>query len=354
MNRTYRSLLIAILAGIIVLPAGQSWAQTKVQAQNPPQKKVVEQKKDEPPEPYTEEEFNAYEAASNEKDLDKKAAMIIAFVEKYPKSNLLVNITPLYDVLLYEVHKAGDYKKLEQFAEQWLKFNPNNLQLQAYIFDSAVKLANHQKAVEYGEKIYAVKPSADLASILYNNYDKLGNKAKKSEWHLKLLEYPEYNDNFELRWALVVESADKDLPKAAGWAEQTLKALSIAKKPATVSEADWSKTTRSVEKSCYDIIGMNLYGQKKYTQAVETLQKALKVECYDAGYYYIAQCYWNLNQLEDACDYFAIADLLNGKMSAQAKKHNLDIYKPLHNGNDTGIDKVYNRAKKIIADNCKK
>jgi tetratricopeptide (TPR) repeat protein len=199
MNRTYRSLLIAILAGVIMLPAGLSWAQTKVQSQNPPQKKAVEQKKDEPQEPYTEEEYNAYEAASNEKDLDKKAAMIIAFVEKYPKSVLLVNITPLYDTLLYDLNKAGDYKKLEPLAEQWLKYNPNNLQLQAYIFDCAVKLSNHQKAVEFGEKIYAVKPGAELASVLYNNYDKLGNKAKKLEWHLKLLEYPEYNDNFQLR-----------------------------------------------------------------------------------------------------------------------------------------------------------
>jgi tetratricopeptide (TPR) repeat protein len=353
MNRTYRSLLIAILAGVIMLPAGLSWAQTKVQSQNPPQKKAVEQKKDEPQEPYTEEEYNAYEAASNEKDLDKKAAMIIAFVEKYPKSVLLVNITPLYDTLLYDLNKAGDYKKLEPLAEQWLKYNPNNLQLQAYIFDCAVKLSNHQKAVEFGEKIYAVKPGAELASVLYNNYDKLGNKAKKLEWHLKLLEYPEYNDNFQLRWALVVEYAEKDLLKAAGYAEQTLKALSIAKKPATVSDAEWSKTTRSVEKGSYDVIGMNFYAQKKYTQAIETLQKALKVECYDAGYYYIAQCYWNLKQPEEAHDFFAIADLLNGKMSAQAKKHCLDIYKDLHNGNDTGIDKVYRRAKAVV-DACKK
>jgi hypothetical protein len=40
-------------------------------------------------------------------------------------------------------------------------------------------------------------------------------------------------------------------------------------------------------------------------------------------------------------------------MSAQAKKHCLDIYKDLHNGNDTGIDKVYRRAKAVV-DACKK
>lgn len=353
MKLTYRGVLIALLAGVIMLPAGLGLAQATGQAQNPPQKKVVEQKKEEPQEEYTPEEYDAFDAATKEPDLSKRATLIVAFMEKYPKSKLLPNVTASYEALLYEVMKASDFQKLETLAEQWLKFYPNDLKTQAYAFDAALKLGRHQKVVDYGEKIYAQKPSADLASILYNSYDKLGNVAKKNEWRLKLLEYPEYNDNINLRWALVVEYADKDLPKAAGYAEQTLKALSIAKRPANVSEADWSKTTRSLEKGCYDIIGMNLYTQKKYTQAIETLQKAVKVECYDAGWYYIAQSYWNLNQLEEAHDAFAVADLLDGKMSAQAKKHCLDIYKTIHNGNDTGIDKVYRRAKAVV-DGCKK
>jgi tetratricopeptide (TPR) repeat protein len=354
MNRSYRSLLIAFLAGAVVFLAGLAWAQTKVQTQNPPQKKVVEQKKEEPPEEYTEEEYNAYQAAADEKDVDKKAALIIAFVEKYPKSKLLPNINPLYDTLLYELNKAGEYKKLEQHAEAWLKLNPNNLQIQAYIFDAAVKLSNHQKAAEYGEKIYAQKPSADLASVLYNAYDKLGNKAKKLEWHLKLLEMPEFNDHVDLRWSLVVEYADKDLPKAAGYADQTLKALAIAKKPANVSDAEWSKTTRSLEKGSLDIMGMNYFQQKKYPQAIETLQKALAVECYDAGYYYIAQSQWAMGQAEDAYNTFAVAELINGKMSSQAKKHLVDLYKSQHDGNETGIDKVYRRAKATLEAACKK
>ena len=353
MKLTYRGVLMALLAGVIMLPAGLGWAQAAGQTQNPPQKKVVEQKKEEPQEEYTVEEYDAFEAATKEQDLTKRATLIVGFMEKYPKSKLLPNVTASYEALLYEVMKAGDFPKLETLGEQWLKLNPNDLKTQAMVFDAALKLGKHQKVVDYGEKIYAQKPSADLGSILYNSYDKLGNVAKKNEWRLKLLEYPEYNDNINLRWELVVEYADKDLPKAAGYAEQTLKALTIAKRPANVSEADWSKTARSLEKGCYDIIGMNLYTQKKYTQAIETLQKAVKVECYDAGWYYIAQSYWNLNQLEEAHDAFAVADLLDGKMSAQAKKHCLDIYKTIHNGNDTGIDKVYRRAKAVL-DVCKK
>lgn len=349
MNRTTKGMLIALLAGVITLPSGLIWAQTKTQIQNPPQKKVVEQKKEDPQEEYTEEEYNAFEAATQEQDLSKRATMMVAFMEKYPKSKLQPNVTASYESLLYETHKAGDFQKLMTMAEQWLKVNPNSLKTQAYVFDAAAKLGQHQKVVEYGEKIYAQQPSADLASMIYNSYDKLGNAAKKSEWHMKLLELPEYNDNIDLRWSLVVEHTKKDdLPKAAGYAEQTLKALAIAKKPATVSDAEWSKSTRGVEKGCYDIIGMNFYKQNKWDQAMEALQKAVKVEPYDAGYYYIAMCQWRREQVEEATDTFAIADLMGGSLSAQAKQHCLELYKSLHNGNDTGIDKVYRRAKAAL------
>jgi tetratricopeptide (TPR) repeat protein len=353
MNRNNKCLRIALLAGAAMFFTGGLCAQAWAQTQNPPQKKVVEQKKENPPEEYTEEEYNAYQAVADETDPTKKAALIIAFIEKYPKSKLLPNVTPLYDTLLYEVHKAGDYKKLQQLAEQWLKRNPDNLQVQAYLFDAAVKLVEYDKVVEYGEKIYARKPSADLAYALYNGYDKLGNKAKKMEGQLRLLEYPEYRDNVALLWGLVAEYADKDLAKAAAYAERTLKAMAAGKRPENIPEAEWSRTAHNVERGCYDIIGMNLFGQKKYALALEALQQAVKVECYELGYYYIAQCHWNLNQPEEAHDNFAVADLLGGKMSAQAKKHCLDIYKSLHNGTDTGINKVYRRAKAVVSA-CKK
>lgn len=354
MKRSYQSLSIAILAGMAVLIAGLSWAQIGTQSQNPPQqKKVVEQKKEEPQEEYTEEEYNAYQAAADEKDQDKKAALILAFMEKYPKSKLLPNVTPMYDTLLYEVHKAGDWRRLDQMAEKWLKYNPDNIQLQAFIFYAAANLSNHQKAIEFGEKVYAKKPSAELASIIYSNYGKLGNKPKKLEWTLKLLEYPEYADNISLLWDLVAEYADKDLAKASLYAERALKVLPNAKKPADIAQADWSKTLRSVERGSYDIIGMSLYEKNQYPKAVETLQKALKVECYDSGYYYIAQCYWKMQQYEDARDNFAIADVLGGKMSAQAKQHCLTIHKELQNGTTIGLDRVYNRAKAAV-EACKK
>jgi tetratricopeptide (TPR) repeat protein len=346
MNRYYRSLLLAFLAGAIGLPAGLCWAQTKGQTQNPPpQKKVVEQKKEDPPEDYTEEEYNAFEQATAEPDLAKRATLLVAFMDKYPKSKLQPNITASYEGLLYKVWEAGDFKKLEPLAEQWLKFNPNDLKTQAYIFDSAVKLGEHQKVVDWGEKIYVQKPSAELASNIYDSYTKLGNKAKKTEWALKLMELPENNANFDLPMQFVVEYAANDLPKAAEYAQRALTALARAQKPATASDADWNKAVTIVQKNCHDILGMNFYNQSKWAQAVPEFEKAIKVERYDAGFYYIGMSQWRLEDVDNAIMSFAKAEALAGKLKGQATTHLEELYKSQHNGSLVGIDKVRRKAK---------
>lgn len=345
MNRYYRSLLLAFLAGAIGLPAGLCWAQTKVQTQNPPPQKKVEQKKEDPQEDYTEEEFNAFEQATAEPDLTKRATLLVAFMDKYPKSKLQPNISASYEGLLSEIYKAGDYKKLEPLAEQWLKFNPNDLKTQAYVFDSAVKLGEHQKVVDWGEKIYAQKPSAELASNIYDSYGKLGNKAKKTEWALKLMDYPENNANFDLPMQFVAEYAANDLPKASEYAQRALTALSRAQKPANASDADWNKAVTIVQKNCHDIIGTNLYNQNKWAQAIPEFEKAIKAERYDAGFYYIGQSQWRLADVDNAIMSFAKAEALDGKMKAQATSHFEELYKSQHNGSLVGIDKVRRKAK---------
>jgi hypothetical protein len=341
-------LFIALLAVALVSAAALCWAQSGGQAQNPQQKKAVEQQKQEEQQDYTEEEYDAYDKAVKEPDQAKRAAALIAFMEKYPKSKLQEYIVAAYKALLYEYSKAGDFAKVESAAEQWLKYAPNDLQTIAAIAESAQKLEHHQKFIEYGGRIYALKPTAQLAFAIYQTYVKLKDEAKETEWALKLMEYPEFNDNVELRMKFVAKYAENDLPKAAGYAQQALKALDTAKKPDATSMAEWNKAVTSLRRQCNNIIGMNLIGQKKWAEAIPVLERALQSECYDAGYYWIGMCQWNLGGLtnfEDAYHSFAKAELLKGSMEDQANKRCVDLYKETHNGNTTGIDKVYRKAK---------
>jgi len=350
MDRSHKWLFLAVLAGAMVLIAGLCWARSDGQAQAQAQKKVVEQQKQDPEEPYTEEEYNAYEQATKEPDLAKREAALIAFMDKYPKSKLQVYIVTAYETLLADYYKSGDYKKLEPAAEKWLKYKPNDLRCIAFITESAQKTGQDKKVVEYGEKLFAQKPSPEVALLLFQSYQKTGDKVKELEFAQKLLEYPEYNDNFELRMMFVSKYANEKngLTKAAEYAQLALKSFALAKKPAGVPEADWNKASVFVRRTCYDIIGMNLVEQKKYAEAIPELEKALKVEKYDSGYYYIAYSQWMLKDYEDAYLNFAVAELLKGPMQAQAKSHFEELYKEVHNGNLTGSDKIYRKAQIIL------
>jgi tetratricopeptide (TPR) repeat protein len=265
-------------------------------------------------------------------------------MEKYPKSKLQVYIVTSYQTMLFEYSNANDNAKLEAAAEAWLKFFPNDLQTIAYVAEATRKLVRDQKFIEYGLKVYAQKPTPAYAYYLYDAYKRVKDAAKQTEWCLKLLEYPEFNDNFHLRMELVSQYAEKDLPKAAEYAQQALRALRLAKKPDNTPEAKWADAVSFVEKECSNIIGMSLYNQGKFGEAIKYLESALKVKQYDAGYYYIAMSQWKLQQVEDAILSFAKADLMKGELQAKAKKYCEDLYRDTHNGNTTGIEKTYKKA----------
>ncbi|MGD0308209.1 MAG: hypothetical protein ABSC02_02880 [Acidobacteriota bacterium] len=343
MDRGHKWLLLASLAGAVALAAGLCWAQPQTQSQV--QKKVVEpQKQDETP--YTEEEFNAYEAAVKEPDLTKRPALLIAFMEKYPKSTLQVYIVNAYEALMAQYHDQKNYKTLEPLAEQWLKYKPDDLKTLLLITDSAQNLGLDAKVLEYGQKVYAAAPNAQLAALIYQTYEKMGDQAKREEWALKLMAMPEFNDNFELRWLFVVKHAEKkELAKAADYAQQALKALASAKKPDATSQADWVKHTKDVEHACYNIIATNYQEQKKWDEAIQTYEKALKVKLYDGGYYYIGYCQWQKDDVDSAIPSFAKAEYLGGELKAKATENLEKLYKSQHNQTLTGIDKVRNKAK---------
>jgi tetratricopeptide (TPR) repeat protein len=351
MNRGHKWLFPALSAGAVILAVGLCWPQSHGQTQSqPPQKKGVDQQKQEATEEYTEEEYDAYQKATQEPDLVKRQAALIAFMEKYPKSKLQEHIVYAYQTLMFEYSKNGDYAKLEPAAEQWLKYKPNDLQTIAFVADAALKLGHDKKFIEYGEKVFAQKPDPRLAFALYQAYQKTGDEDRKIDMIMKLLEYPEYNDNVVLRMELVQKyAAEKgQLPKAAQYAELALKSLAIAKKPEGTTEGDWNKYTSSVERNCYHLIGMNYYERKKYPEAIQALQKALGAELYDAGYYYIGMCQWEQQNVDDAILSFAITDLLKGEFQAKAKKNCEDLYKGQHNGNLTGIERIYKRAQAVL------
>ncbi len=344
MNRGHNWLFLACLGGALVLTVSLCWAQTNAQTQNPPQKKAAEQQAQDSK--MSEEEWDAWDKAHNEADPVKKAAALIAFIDKYPKSEVHPNVVFDYESLLFKWNQDGDFKDLLPAAENWLKFAPNDPRTMGYIVVAAEKLGQYKKVADYGEKVFQQKPSADLALMLYQTYEKLNDQTKLDEWTQKLFEYPEFNDKFELRYKYVVKYAKPgSMPKAAEWAQATLKSLALAKKPDSVPAAEWKKAVAGIQKTCNNVIGMNYYEQKKYQEAIQTLMKAEESEVYDLGFYYVGMSQWYLTSIEDAELSFAEAEYVGGEMKAQATAKLEELHKQLHNNQLIGIERIRNRAK---------
>jgi tetratricopeptide (TPR) repeat protein len=98
------------------------------------------------------------------------------------------------------------------------------------------------------------------------------------------------------------------------------------------------------------VIAMNAYEKKRWPEAIKNLEAVTKIDPnMDEAYYYIAQSMWHSEMIEEAIQYFAMAELCKGNMAAQAKEKVETLYKPLHNNTTIGIDKAYKKATDELA-----
>lgn len=296
--------------------------------------------------PYTEEEHNEYEAATKETDLAKRGTMLLDFIKKYPKSALMPHINFAYDAMLNECKALKNYKLLETQAEEWLKLHPEDLRTLAFVAEATNQNQNYQRCVECYEEIYEKQPSAALAKEIYLLYEKTKNLKMQLEWADKMFQMPEFAEDYGLRYTFAAKYLEsKNMPKAAEYAQLTLKALDALKQPA----ADKQDEIREVRRGSYAIIGSNLLSQDKFEEAIPYFKKAISAKPYGDDYYNVALCLHKIKDVEEANIYYAAAELMGGEGAAKAKAALEDLYKALHNGNTVGIEKVYRKAKEMMS-----
>ncbi len=345
------SLLILALSAVSLLAFSLP---SPGQQPQPKQKPAAQPAQQEQEPEYTEEEYDAMMAATQEKDLDKRATMLIAFMDKYPKSKLLNYVVTGYQTLMYDYSKDKKYGKLLPLAEQWLKYYPNDLQTIAYIAESAHGLGQEQKYIEYALKIYAAKPNCELAASIANSYTKVGEKDKALDWTQKLLSCPEFDGDAGIRMGFVKKYLDEQkIDQAAQYAGLALKSLQVAKKPANQSDAEWDKNRDEITAFCNKIVGLDFYNKKKYPEAIKTLDRSVKIKKDSDAYYYIGLCQWKIDEannqdVDDAMLSFAICVKLGGEHAPEAKANLEKLYKAIHNNTLIGIEKIYTKADRVI------
>jgi hypothetical protein len=300
--------------------------------------------------PYGEDEYNAYEAASKEPDLDKRGTMLLDFIQKYPKSALMPHIDSAYALLLKEASAAKKYELLETAAEKWLKIHPNDVVTIGYIYEAASNLKKYEKCVQCLEDIYKMQPSPTLAKDIFGGYQKINNLAKQLEWAEKLFKMSEFDSDFLLRSNFVSKYAEsKNYPKAAEYAQLTLKSADLVKQP----NAETQEALKKVRFACYLVIGTNLMETNKYDEAIPVIKKALLIQRSVEGYYMIAQCLDNLKEVEEAIIAYAKAQIVAEEKSdtataGKAKARLEQLFKALHDGRTIGIDKPYKKGREEL------
>lgn len=338
--------LVALLGLAVFLFAGAVTSRASTEEQQAKAATTAQaQESDETP--YDDVEFGAYEAATKEPDQAKRGTMLLEFIQKYPKSALMPHINSGYDGLLRELSTGKKYELLETFSERWLKIHPNDVRTLAFVAEAANNLQKYERCAECMEEIYKMQPSPTLAKEIFNSYQKINNLAKQLEWFDKLAKMSDFDSDFSLRSYFVKKYSEaNNLPKAAEFAQLTLKSTDLVKNP----DADTQDQLKKTRHACFHIIAMDLMEKDKYAEAIEAFKRGLKAEKYGEAYYYIGQCQERLGQdrVEDAILSYIKAELQGGEIAPKAKARAEQLYKALHNNTIIGIEKKYNKAKEEL------
>jgi tetratricopeptide (TPR) repeat protein len=294
-----------------------------------------------------EDQYNAYDATKREVDLNKRAAMMIEFRQKYPQSTFVQNINYDYAEMLKDASRGKQYELLESIAEKWLKIQSQDTNAYGYIAEAARNMQKYDKCGASLEEIYKMDPSSALARDIYNCYQKSDNSSKMIEWGERLGKMPEFADDYTLHFDLMLRYAkDENLSKAAEQAQLTLKTADLTKQ----TDANTKELLRKVHRASYHVIASDLMERKKFTEAIAAFKEAIKAERYGEGYYRIGLCLDNQRQIEEANLYYAMAELMGGEDAPKAKARLETLYKTLHNNTLIGVDKVYQKAKEALAE----
>ena len=294
-----------------------------------------------------EDEHNALYAAGQEPDFEKRSAMLIEFRQKYPKSSLMGNVDYEYMKMLKESAQSKRYELLESLAERWLRVRPNDKETYALLADATMNLHKFERCGQCLEEIYAMQPSPALAMEIHTTYQKTENPAKQMEWAQKLFKMPEFDADYMLRYGYVTRfSRDNNLAQAAEYSLLTLKSADAAE----LKGAQTQEQLRKVRRACNHVIASSLMEKGNFAEAISAFKKAVKAERYGQGYYRIGACLENLKNVEEAILYYAVAETL-GEEDAPKSKARLEVlYKALHNETLIGVDKVYKKAKELLAE----
>ncbi len=297
---------------------------------------------------YSVEEYKAYQDIASETTPAKKTSLVIAFFKTYPQSTLKPNVIAAYQGMMGELQTGRKWQEIITNGQQYLAAGPDDLYTISLLATAYQETKNYRQFVSFGEKVFAQKPTPNLAYYLAKAYMDLKDDAKFMVWGERTAQLmpSNYEIQYELtrRFGLMQNNA-----QASKYAKLTLKAMQGSKMPEGTPEATWKSYTTGVYATCYSVIGNVAFTNRDYNTAISNLESSLKYyKKNDLVYYNLGQSYWQQNQIAMAMLNLAKAYLLNGTTSRAARQHLDNLYKTTHGQSLAGEEKIIARAQQEL------
>ena len=283
---------------------------------------------------------------AKETDPQRRADALLAWAKEHPKAiRAVAYAAAYYGEVVAGVLKAGDAQKALAMIQAFQAAAPSNATLVSLQMNAYYQAKNYAKAAEIGEKLYADKPSLDMANALYGLYVTLNNPDKILVYGEKLVTDIPIDKSYSVALQLAqINIQRKNSEKALHYLTEVMTVYGD-KVPSGVQEPAWNATRAFA----YSMLAADSYTKKEFPKAIELYEKvtgfAPKGEEACTAWYYIGMAKWQGKDQKGAIEPFAKAFVLGKAQSAKAKENLDNLWKAEHNGTLDGLDAVIAKAK---------
>ena len=299
--------------------------------------------------PYSSEEYEEYQSAVNSATA-KREGEIVNFIKKNPKSALVQHAVGSYVKLLADYENRGQVDKVLSAGEKLLSVQPDEINTLNMTAIAAYQKQQFNKAVRYGEKVYAKKPSSGLAFVLANSHGQLKNEAKYVRYGEKACAEIAPKDCYAILGELTrVFAAKTQWSKAANYAQKAIAGFDAAKKPGQARQKDWDDYVKRQKAVAYAVVGRHNAERRRWGATVTNYSKVLNLYSNPPlnaeAYYYVGMGRWKQNRIDAAMAAFAKGSVQRGAPHAKPCRQYLEtLYKSTHNDSLAGIEEFVTRT----------
>ncbi len=270
--------------------------------------------------------------------LAERASKLEAYMKAlHPKAKIHGSMEAYFRQIVEQLKSAGNTSQAEALNKKLASMFPDSDSVVSQQLQQAFQAKDYAKSIELGEKLLANNPgNKTILNILALSYIESGNEAKALQTIPKAVEAlgPE-NAVSLIVWMADYYRSQKDMQKALSYYNQALGAVSSG-----------SPEYKALQSTIGTIKGTEAFKAQDFEGAVAAFKEVTSVDPKnDGAYLYLGLSYWRLQELEEAQAAFAKATVLGQGTSEKAREYLLQIYKPLNNDSEEGLDKVLDAAR---------